>query len=162
MVALIILKKNYTIIITKISVINYKSIFYHSIELSNVNVLIGKNGSGKSNYLEAVAMLSAVRSDRLNINGLLDKGARATKPNLTMNSFLEKRPKAGIEIDTIFTPSEKEHKIKCKFAPLQEDGIYSEWKNVNVFTIKEPQIQGDIKKSLKNSYICALISADYE
>lgn len=45
--------------ITKLSVKNYKSIFDDTIELSNVNVLIGENGSGKSNYLEAMATISS-------------------------------------------------------------------------------------------------------
>ena len=45
--------------ITKLSVKAFKTLEDVEIELGQVNVFIGANGSGKSNLLEAVGVLSA-------------------------------------------------------------------------------------------------------
>ena len=48
--------------ITQLEVKGFKSLVDVSIELGAVNVFIGANGSGKSNLLEVVGMLSAIIS----------------------------------------------------------------------------------------------------
>ena len=54
----------------KISIKNFKSLYDISFEPGNVNVFIGSNGSGKSSLLEAIGILSAAISDRVNNNAL--------------------------------------------------------------------------------------------
>ena len=54
----------------KISIKNFKSLYDISFEPGNVNVFIGANGSGKSSVLEAIGILSAAISDRVNNNAL--------------------------------------------------------------------------------------------
>lgn len=121
--------------ITELNVKNYKSIVDDTIELSNVNVLIGENGSGKSNYLEAVAMLSAAKDNRLDINGLSEKGVRVTKPNLTMSSFLGKASKKAVAMNVLLNLKEKEYQIKSKLVPQKVDDIYSEWNETEDISI---------------------------
>ena len=60
----------------KISIKNFKSVYDISFEPGNVNVFIGANGSGKSSVLEAIGILSAAISDRVNNNALQRKGIR--------------------------------------------------------------------------------------
>jgi AAA15 family ATPase/GTPase len=40
---------------------NFKSILSNTVELGQLNVFIGENGSGKSNLLEALAVMSAAK-----------------------------------------------------------------------------------------------------
>lgn len=58
--------------IKTISIENYKSILKLKLDLGRINVFIGANGSGKSNILEAIAMLSAHEEiGRINIESLI-------------------------------------------------------------------------------------------
>ena len=60
--------------IEKIAIKNFKSLYDVSFEPGKVNVFIGANGSGKSSVLEAIGILSAAMSDRINNNALQRKG----------------------------------------------------------------------------------------
>ena len=63
-----------------ISIKNYKSILDLQLELGRVNVVIGANGVGKSNILEAVAMCATNRKGYLiEIKDMLAKGVRVDK-----------------------------------------------------------------------------------
>ena len=52
-------------VLDKISIKGFKSIRSAELEIRPINVLIGANGSGKSNLLEAMAFLQAIRSGNL-------------------------------------------------------------------------------------------------
>ena len=54
--------------ITKLTVEFFKTLERVEIELGLVNVFVGANGSGKSNLLEAVGVLSAVQVSVLTID----------------------------------------------------------------------------------------------
>jgi AAA15 family ATPase/GTPase len=56
-------------------------------ELGRVTVLIGENGSGKSNILEAIAMGAAAHANRLEAEDLYNRGMRIAKPSITFSSF---------------------------------------------------------------------------
>ncbi|MDM8548919.1 AAA family ATPase [Desulfobacterales bacterium HSG2] len=63
--------------LTSIGIQGFKSIHnIPSLELGQVNVFIGANGSGKSNLLEAVGMLSAAADGRVDADHLLRRGVR--------------------------------------------------------------------------------------
>ena len=51
--------------IKEIRIKNYKSIQKLKISVGQLTVLIGENGSGKTNILEAIALASAAASDKL-------------------------------------------------------------------------------------------------
>ncbi len=63
---------------------NYKSIQKLKLELGRVTVLIGENGCGKSNILEAIA-LSAAAGDKLDNEFLAPRGIR--EPELMRAAF---------------------------------------------------------------------------
>jgi len=48
-----------TLMLTKIIIESFKSLERVEVELGLVNVFVGANGSGKSNLLEAIGVLSA-------------------------------------------------------------------------------------------------------
>ena len=51
--------------IERIQIQNYKSIQYADIKLGNLNVLIGSNGVGKSNFISLFELINALLHQRL-------------------------------------------------------------------------------------------------
>jgi predicted ATPase len=73
--------------IQKISIKNFKSVHNNEMELGRFNVLIGENGSGKSNILEAIAFGGAASANMLNNEFLASRGIRVTRPELMFSAF---------------------------------------------------------------------------
>lgn len=64
--------------IETLTIESFKSIQSVTLELGQVNVFIGANGSGKSNLLEALAVLSAAASGKVDQSTLVWRGCRAS------------------------------------------------------------------------------------
>jgi hypothetical protein len=73
--------------ITTITVESFKSLDNVTIELGHLNVFVGANGSGKSNLLEAVGVLSAAADGKVNDQTLLQRGVRPGVPKLYKSAF---------------------------------------------------------------------------
>ena len=73
--------------IESFSVRTFKSLEDVTVDLGRVNVFIGANGSGKSNLLEAVGVLSAAASGRVDDQSLLSRGVRPGVPQLYKSAF---------------------------------------------------------------------------
>lgn len=71
----------------KISFGNFKSLYNVSFEPGKVNVFIGANGAGKSTVLEAIGLLSAALTDRVDANSLQRKGVRLSASGLYKSRF---------------------------------------------------------------------------
>lgn len=65
----------------------FKSIRNATLDLGRVNILIGGNGAGKSNVLEAIGVLSAAVDRGLGDSDLSKKGVRLTPPELMKSAF---------------------------------------------------------------------------
>ena len=78
--------------ITKLTVESFKTLEKVEIELGLVNVFVGANGSGKSNLLEAVGVLSAAADGKVNDQVLLQRGVRPGLPQLYKSAFTERLP----------------------------------------------------------------------
>ena len=78
--------------IEKLTIESFKSLESVSIDLGLVNVFIGSNGSGKSNLLEALGVLSAAADGKVNDQTLLQRGVRPGVPSLYKSAF---RPQPG-------------------------------------------------------------------
>jgi predicted ATPase len=65
-------------VISEIRIQNFKSICDLTIKLGRVTVLIGENGSGKSNILEAIAFASGAAANKLDNDLLYMRGVRVT------------------------------------------------------------------------------------
>ena len=81
--------------IEEIQIRNFKSLYDVRFEPGKVNVFIGANGSGKSSVLEAIGILSAAMTDRVNTNSLQRKGVRLSTSVLYKSKFasIEKEAK---------------------------------------------------------------------
>ncbi len=89
--------------IEKIHIQNFKSILDYTLELGRINVLIGENGAGKTNILEAFATASAASDGSLEIEELYTRGVRIAKPSITISSFLQKKSAQAIAL-TLTSP----------------------------------------------------------
>ena len=70
-----------------LSVRTFKSLEDVTVELGMVNVFIGANGSGKSNLLEAIGVLSAAADGKVDDQSLLARGVRPGVPRLYKSAF---------------------------------------------------------------------------
>ncbi len=73
--------------IKKITIASFKSIENLEIELGALNVFVGANGSGKSNLLEAIGVLSAAAEGKVTDQTLLQRGVRPGVPKLYKSAF---------------------------------------------------------------------------
>jgi len=93
----------------KIQIKNFKTLAYTTIEPGNVNVFIGANGAGKSSILEAIGVLSAAITEKVDDAALLQKGVRLGTPALYKSSFqTDDRLPLTIEFQVNWTSKEEE------------------------------------------------------
>lgn len=78
--------------IEQLTVNSFKSVESVEVELGQVNVFIGANGSGKSNLLEALGVLSAAADGKVNDQTLLQRGVRPGVPSLYKSAFSTRMP----------------------------------------------------------------------
>ena len=73
--------------IKRVSVAAFKSLERLEVDLGQVNVFVGANGSGKSNLLEAIGVLSAAADGKVNDQTLMQRGVRPGVPKLYKSAF---------------------------------------------------------------------------
>ncbi len=84
--------------IREVHIAGFKSIVDQTVRLGRVNCFIGANGVGKSNVLEAIGVLGAAASGRVDDEAMGRRGVRAGLPRLFKTSFANARipPHIGI------------------------------------------------------------------
>jgi len=85
--------------INSIKIENFKSVVDLSLELGSFNVLIGENGCGKSNILEAIAFGAAASADKLDYEFLGSRGIRVTNPDFMFSAFADIEQQKFIQIN---------------------------------------------------------------
>lgn len=85
--------------IDSIAIKAFKSLVDVEIQLGRVNVFVGANGSGKSNLLEAIGVLGAAASGRVDDESLLRRGVRPGVPRLYKSSFANRRARPSIGLE---------------------------------------------------------------
>ncbi len=73
--------------IEKITIRNFKSIVDLTLDLGRFNVIIGTNGCGKTNILEAITFASAASQDKLDSEYLINRDIRITESQFMVNAF---------------------------------------------------------------------------
>ncbi|MEG3842225.1 AAA family ATPase [Microcoleus sp. herbarium14] len=116
----------YKIMLKEVRIENYKSIQKLKLELGRVTVLIGENGCGKSNILEAIALASAAADDKLDNEFLASRGIRVTEPQLMRSAFESENLEKEIKIDIKGNDEEK-----FNFILQNHNSPYSQWMDIN-------------------------------
>lgn len=109
--------------ISKLHINNYKSLHDLSLDLGRFNVLIGENGCGKSNVLEAICLVAAAAADKLDNEFLVSRGIRVTEPELMRSAFsmenLDKPIKIGVGFENLG--------IEEKYTLNHNNQAYTKW-----------------------------------
>lgn len=79
--------------INKLIFRNFKTLEDVSFEPGRVNVFIGANGSGKTTILEAIGLLCAAMTDRVDNASMQRKGVRLSVPGLYKSAFSDLKEK---------------------------------------------------------------------
>jgi len=87
--------------IKSVKIANFKSVVDLSLELGSFNVLIGENGCGKSNILEALAFGAAASADKLDNEFLGSRGIRVTNPDFMFSAFSNDKKNKSIIVNFI-------------------------------------------------------------
>ncbi|MCX6380853.1 MAG: AAA family ATPase [Armatimonadetes bacterium] len=128
--------------ITEVGIQNYKSISDLKLELGRVTVLIGENGSGKSNILEAIALGSAAAGNKLDNEFLYARGIRVTPDPRFMRAAFDK---ANVSKDILITCLDVDRDL-LKFSLSNDNKLYSSWlKSVSLGRYKLPQTSEYLK-----------------
>ena len=77
----------------------FKSIVEQNLPLGRLNCLIGANGVGKSNILEAIGILGAAANGRIDDEAIVWRGVRAGLPRLYKSSFETERIRPHITLE---------------------------------------------------------------
>jgi predicted ATPase len=131
-------------LIHKVHIEGFKSIEKLTIELGRLNVLIGENGCGKSNVLEAIAMASAAGLGKLDHEQLAARGIRTTEPRFMRSAFMADDVSRIIRIDL-------EHESGTSHYALQDKGTptLSRWENV-ISLNAPPEFDAPVKRMIKH------------
>jgi len=114
--------------ISKLEIHNYKSLNDLTLEVGRFNVLIGENGCGKSNLLEAIALAAAADANKLDNEFLASRGIRVTEPKLMRSAFDNENLSAPIKINVTFNNTA----ISQKYTLIHDNQSYSNWSSLEV------------------------------
>lgn len=89
--------------VQSITIKDFKSIADLTLDLGKVNVLIGENGAGKSNILEAIGVLSAAASGNTSYASLKERGVRLSAPEVFKLALHGQKRKPVFALDADFT-----------------------------------------------------------
>lgn len=137
-------------LIRKIGIHSFKSIVEtgSEFELGRVNFFIGSNGSGKSNYLEAIGVLSAAANGRVDDDSLKTRGVRPGRPRIYKSAFNDRM---SPQI-TLNAKSDSSSFLVSLLNPLEDPIDSWGYKNED-FTINGIQIVGRAPRSKSSETI---------
>ncbi|WP_445176300.1 AAA family ATPase, partial [Microcoleus sp.] len=131
--------------IGEVRIENYKSIQKLKLELGRVTVLIGENGCGKSNILEAIALASAAADDKLDNEFLASRGIRVTEPQFMRSAFERENLVKDIKIEL------RGNEVQPFSCILQNDNSpYSQWVSKNFLSDIETSLRNAVKIVVNN------------
>ncbi|MEG3899757.1 MULTISPECIES: AAA family ATPase [unclassified Microcoleus] len=142
--------------IGEVRIENYKSIQKLKLELGRVTVLIGENGCGKSNILEAIALASAAADHKLDNEFLASRGIRVTEPQLMRSAFEMENLVKNINIDIKGNDGEN---FSCILH--NDNSPYSQWVNKNFMSGSEISLEKIVSNSGKSPDVILTEDSQY-
>lgn len=123
--------------INKIKIKNFKSIVNLTLELGRFNVIIGANGCGKTNILEAFVLASGANTNSIKNEFFMIRDVRLTKPELMINAFEEGAYNRGDDdfskvLNTCISIAITENDAIEKEFSLFFDGKSNTWQNTSL------------------------------
>ena len=109
--------------ITEIKIENFKSLHDLTLDVGRFNILIGENGSGKSNILEAITLAAAAEANKLDNEFLSSRGIRVTDPHFMRSAFSDQSKNLPIKI----TVNDIAENISNEYLLTNDNKPYSKW-----------------------------------
>lgn len=110
-----------------IEIKNYKSIENLELNLGRINIFIGENGCGKSNILEAIALIGATAANKLDNEFLATRGIRVSSPDLMRSAFDSENKTADIS----FKIKQRNSNQPIAYKITHKADSYSKWENIS-------------------------------
>ncbi len=112
----------------KVQIRNYKSIPELDLELGRITALIGSNGSGKSNILEAITLASAAAQNKLDNEFLASRGVRVTDTQFMRCAFGDSSPPSSEAAKSINISVDGDDNVhfSCELS-VDESGSFPKW-----------------------------------
>lgn len=85
-------------IISRLEIEGFKSIWKDTLDLGQFNVFIGVNGAGKSNLLEALAMISSSLEGGISYENLHRRGSRLSSSAIFRSAFRNKDRRSALRL----------------------------------------------------------------
>lgn len=141
----------------RLTISNFKSIVKIDIPIGRFTAIIGENGAGKSNILEALVMASAASKGNLERELLVARGVRVPSATLMRSAFTTVSKDKPIEI-SISHDSDGDNLNTINFILVHDNEPYSDWKLANFEqNLLREQVKKLVGKNLndlpKNVYI---------
>ena len=143
--------------IKSINVKNYKSIIDLTIQLGTFNVLIGANGCGKSNILEAIALGAAASADKLDFEYFGNRGIRIVKSQMMLPAF------EGVDANGVnLSLSDSKNNTHSFYIYFDQNAKPAKWKAVfNTESIDLEQIKKMMKENgISEKYTLKVVNND--
>lgn len=134
--------------IRQLMISNYKSVVKETIPLGQFTVLIGENGAGKSNILEALVMASVATNGKLERELLIGRGIRVPSPDLMRSAFNSTLKDKPITI-SIAINSDTNSQQEISFSITHDGEPYSDWR---VIDTKDGLTGNNLQQLLKNKF----------
>jgi predicted ATPase len=119
--------------ISEIRIRNFKSIWDLSLKPGRVTVLIGENGSGKSNILEAIAFAAGAAANKLDGEFLANRGVRVAQETWMRSAFpaqdgdTKKKRVESIRFSVKGTRFEPIFACRVRATKRRDDGSFNGW-----------------------------------
>ena len=111
-------------VISEIRIRNFKSIHDLTLKPGRVTVLIGENGSGKSNILEGIGFAAAAVGDKLDGEFLFNRGIRVTDWKWMVSAFADSdNPEIEFEICGPSSTGGAHYSV----CPVFVEGVFERW-----------------------------------
>lgn len=110
--------------IKSITVTNFKSIQNVTLRLGRLTVLIGENGAGKSNILEAFAIAGAAEAGKLDNEFLTSRGIRVSSPKFMSSAFNDEASAQPISISI-----EDDSQHVARYEIVNKGDNYANWES---------------------------------
>lgn len=131
--------------INEIGIHNFKSIVDLNLELGRFNVIIGPNGCGKTNILEAISFASAAAQNKLDYEYLVNRDVRMPDPKFMVNAF-EEDDRTQKELGRITVQINSDKNIYSY--QVEFDEISKKWVNIIEKILDHLQSNGRVSLNL--------------
>lgn len=92
-----------SVLLESIEVQRFKSIIHQTVSFGRVNLFVGGNGSGKSNLLEAIGVLSAALARGVTDADLVARGVRLSTPAFFKSAFKNRKLPSTLRVEAKFS-----------------------------------------------------------